>query len=72
MEELAPGRSSFMTPELTVIFSAIQKEIRTIAGQKTTSTSQVITVDMFTRFTDGMLADNVHYNEIGAEFIATR
>lgn len=27
---------------------------------------------MFTGFTDGMLADNVHYNEIGAEFIATR
>ena len=32
----------------------------------------VIVVDMYTGFTDSMLADDVHYNEIGAEFIASR
>lgn len=37
-----------------------------------TSTSQVIAVDMFTGFNDSMLADDVHCNESGAEFIASR
>lgn len=34
--------------------------------------SQVMAIDMFTGFTDDFLADDVHYNEAGAEFIATR
>lgn len=38
----------------------------------TDDSSQVIAVDMFTGFTDSLLADEVHYNEAGADFIASR
>ena len=36
------------------------------------TSSQVITVDMFSEFNYSMLADDVHYNEIGTKFIADR
>lgn len=61
-----------MTPEITANFEAMQQEVIKIAIEQTTSSSQVLTVDMHTGFTDAMLADDVHYNEAGADFIATR
>jgi lysophospholipase L1-like esterase len=72
IEQMAPGRSEIMTPELTTYFNQMQLEILEIANNQTTSTSQVISIDMYTRFSDSLLADDVHYNEAGAEFIATR
>ncbi len=72
VEELAPGKSNFMTAKFTADFNAMQREVMTIASQQTTSTSQVITIDMFTGFDDSLLADDVHYNEAGAKFIADR
>ncbi|MCH9661935.1 MAG: hypothetical protein K0U54_13605 [Bacteroidetes bacterium] len=72
IEQMAPGRSDIMTAELTSFFNQMQQEVLSIAINKSTATSQVITVDMFTGFTDSLLADDVHYNEAGAEFIATR
>ncbi len=72
VEQPAPGLSSFMTTELTNAFNQIQQDVLTIVADQTTSTSQVIAVDMFTGFTDTLLADDVHYNESGADFIATR
>lgn len=61
-----------MTMELTKAFNQIQQDILTIASEQTTASLQVITVDMFTGFNDSHLADEVHYNEAGADFIATR
>lgn len=72
LEELAPGRSDLMTDRFTDDFEAIREAVRTIAGERSTETSQVLTVDMSTGFTDDMLADEVHYNETGAEFVAAR
>ncbi|MEM9053410.1 MAG: hypothetical protein AAGC47_15255 [Bacteroidota bacterium] len=72
IEQLAPGRSDFMTTELTQSFEQIKLDIITIADAQTTSTSAVIPIDMFTGFNDTHLADEVHYNEAGAEFIAER
>ncbi|MEM7551275.1 MAG: GDSL-type esterase/lipase family protein [Bacteroidota bacterium] len=72
IEQPAQGRSDFMTAEFTNGFNEIRKDVLTIAMDQTTPTSQVIAVDMFTGFTDSLLADDVHYNEAGAEFIATR
>ncbi|MDF1699397.1 MAG: GDSL-type esterase/lipase family protein [Saprospiraceae bacterium] len=72
LELLAPGRSDFMTTELTNSFTQMRQDIPTIAEQQSTSTSQVIVVDMNTGFNDSYLADDVHYNEAGADFIATR
>ena len=72
VEQMAPGRSDIMTPELTDFFNQMQSEVLNIAASQTTATSQVIAIDMFTGFNDGLLADDVHYNEAGAEFIANR
>jgi len=51
----------------------LHQEVLQIANEQSTNTSRVIPVDMFRGFIpDQMLADNVHYNEIGAAFIASR
>ena len=72
LEQMAPGRSDIMTSELTAFFSQMQQEVINIAVNKTTTSSTVIAVDMFTGFNDNLLADDVHYNEAGAVFIANR
>jgi lysophospholipase L1-like esterase len=72
IEQMAPGRSNIMTEELLYYFNQLQDEILTIVENKSTATSQVIAVDMYSGFTDAMLADDVHYNTKGAMFIAQR
>jgi lysophospholipase L1-like esterase len=72
IEQMAPGRSDFMTPQLTDYFNQLQSDVVAIASQQTTSNSQVLVVDMFSGFSDALLADDVHYNQAGAEFIAER
>lgn len=61
-----------MTTELMAFFDKMRQDVVTIASQQTTGTSQVLTVDMATGFTDSFLADEVHYNEAGASFVASR
>jgi len=70
IEQLAPARSDLMTPELTTYFEQMQEDVITMANDQTTSTSMVISVDMFSGFSDSFLADDVHYNEAGAIYIA--
>jgi len=72
IEQPAQGRADFMTAEFTNAFNKIKQDVLTIAVDQTTTNSQVIALDMFTGFTDNLLADDVHYNEVGASFIATR
>tara|TARA_B110000116_G_scaffold225999_1_gene206224 strand:+ start:506 stop:1243 length:738 start_codon:yes stop_codon:yes gene_type:complete len=72
VEQMAPGQSDIMTPELTDFFDQMQLEVLNIAASQTTATSEIIAIDMYTGFNDGLLADDVHYNEAGAEFIANR
>ena len=72
IEQLAPGKTSFMTPELTVIFDQVVLDVETIAQEQTNENSQVIAVNMFEGFADRYLADDLHYNAEGAEFIAQR
>ena len=70
IEQMAPGNSSIMTETLTSFFERMNQQILTIASEQTTSTSQVVPVDMYSGFNDNLLADDVHYNQAGAEFIA--
>ena len=72
IEQMAPGRSDIMTGELEAFFDRMQQDVLNVATEQSTSTSRVIAVDMYTGFNDGLLADLVHYNEEGAEFIANR
>lgn len=72
IEQPALGRSRFMTPNLTQTFNQMQQDVQMVASKQTTTTSQALAVDMFTGFNERYLADEVHYNEAGAAFIATR
>ena len=72
IEQMAPARSNIMTSELTGFLEQMKKDILTIAESKTTSNSEVIAIDMYSGFNDSLLADDVHYNENGARFIAER
>lgn len=72
IEQLAPGRSVIMTSQLTSYFNQINQDVLSIALEQSNSSSKVIAVDMYTGFTDLMLADEVHYNSSGADFIATQ
>jgi lysophospholipase L1-like esterase len=72
IELLAPGKTSFMTEEYKLLFAQMKTVITQIANSHTTATSEVVVVDMATGFTDGMLADDIHYNQAGAAFIAER
>jgi len=72
IEQMAPGRSDIMTEELSTYLNLLHEEVVTMASEYSTSTSELIVVDMYTDFTDEMLADEVHYNEAGAVFIADR
>lgn len=52
--------------------SPSRADVADIASNMTTANSKIIAIDMYTGFDDSMLADEVHYNEKGAEFIANR
>ena len=72
IEQLAPAYSIFMTGELGTYFTRLQRDVITIAAEQSTQSSRVIAVDMATGFSDALLADLVHYNVAGADFIADR
>lgn len=72
IEQMAPGHSDVMTPELTDFFLQMQQAVLDIADEQTTSTSRVLTVDMASGFNDSYLADDVHYSVEGAKFIAEK
>ena len=72
VEQPAPGRSDFMTAELTAAFAQLRDDVAGIAASQSTADSQVVAVDMSVGFTDAMLADDIHYNQAGAEFVAAR
>ena len=72
IEQLAPGKKSFMTQDLTAIFNQTILDIEKIAQEQTDENSHVIPVNMFEGFADRYLADDIHYNTEGAGFIAQR
>ena len=67
-----PDCNLLISAELTEFFEQMQQEVLNIAAIQITAISQVIVVDMFTGFNDGLLVDDVHYIEAGAEFITNR
>ena len=72
IEQLAPGESSIMTDALSYYMSQLHQAVHLIAKKKSTQTSKIIAIDMFTNFSDQLLADDVHYNNLGASFIAQK
>ena len=70
LEQIAPGRSNVMVAEFASKFTDFNDRIATLAANQTNDKSRVIIVKMYDGFSDDFLADNVHYNERGAAFIA--
>ena len=59
-----------MTNSLTININDFNSQIVTIADSLTNSSSKVIALDMNSNFNESFLADDVHYNQEGAKFIA--
>ncbi len=72
LELPAPAMTSEQTPEFLAFYNQALNTLPQVATNKTTATSSVLTVDMSTNFIDAYLADDVHYSEAGASFIANR
>ena len=72
VEKIAPGNNEIMTPEFQLKLDEFNQLITALATIQTNANSNVITVDMYTGFTENLLADDVHYNQEGALFIAER
>jgi lysophospholipase L1-like esterase len=70
IEQIAPASSSIMTNELTQTINDFNSQIVTLANSSTNNNSNVIALDMYSDFNESYLADDVHYNELGAKFIA--
>lgn len=72
IEKIAPGNNEIMTPEFQLKLDEFNQLIAALAPIQTNANSNVIVVDMYTGFTENFLADDVHYNQEGALFIAER
>ena len=72
IEKIAPGNNEIMTPEFQLKIDEFNQLIAALAPIQTNANSNVIAVDMYTGFTENLLADDVHYNQEGARFIAER
>lgn len=72
LELPAPTLTSEQTEEFLGYYNQALQDIPIIAQQQTTPTSNVLIVDMSTDFIDDYLADDVHYNLAGANFVANR
>jgi len=73
IEQMAPGTQEVMQDgNLAQFITQMNQEIINISEQQSTTNSQVLVVDMNTGFSDNLLADDVHYNQEGAAFIAQR
>lgn len=70
LEKIAPASSTIMTNQLTQTINDFNSQIVTLANSSTNNNSNVIALDMYSDFVESYLADDVHYNELGAKFIA--
>ncbi|WP_299679357.1 GDSL-type esterase/lipase family protein [uncultured Dokdonia sp.] len=74
IEKIAPGTSSFQESNAMnqSEYDAFNEAISNLAIIRTTSQSRVIAVDMSTILTDEDYADEVHYNQSGAQKVASQ
>ena len=72
IEQMAPAHSDFMIGELATFFMQMQEDVISLAVEQSTEESSVIPVDMASGFSNSLLADAVHYNQEGAEFVADK
>lgn len=69
LEQIAPGVINLNSQDLLQDFN---DAIEDVALSTTTTASTVVSVDMATGWSNSFLADDVHYNELGAKVVADR
>lgn len=73
LELIAPGRSDLSAMgDLGSRHEAFITALAPVAGQETTSTSIVTLVDIADGWSDAFMADQTHYNSVGAALVASR
>lgn len=72
VEQVPGGRSDYMTTDLQNRLTEFNAQLLELAAEQTDSNSTVVAVDMHTGFKQEMFIDPVHYNELGAKFIAQK
>ena len=72
IEQIAPAQSSYMTTDLTQTIENFNNNILSVASQQTDGESNVISIDMYSNWSDTYMADDVHYNSSGAKEVADR
>ncbi|MEM6346709.1 MAG: SGNH/GDSL hydrolase family protein [Bacteroidota bacterium] len=72
VEQIAPGRSDFMTADLQQTFEQFNQQIPDLTDLQNNTDSKVIIVDMAQGWSDDYMADEVHYNRAGAQVVAER
>ncbi|WP_424830652.1 GDSL-type esterase/lipase family protein [Ruegeria sp.] len=72
LEQIAPAHSNLMDAHTESRISSLNREISDLASRVSASDSRIIAVDMSTGWSDQFMADDVHYNQQGAEFVAKR
>ena len=70
LEQIAPGNNEIMTNDFQQKLTEFNGLIYNIATDYSNQNSTVMAIDMSTNFTENFLADDVHYNQNGAVFIA--
>jgi hypothetical protein len=60
-----------MNAELSNYFNQLTEDMLTIASESTAIASKVIAIAVFKNFEDRLQADDAHYKEMGADFIAS-
>ena len=71
IEKMAPARSDLMNDGLGARMTEMNTALSGICVELSNDKSTVLQVDMLEGFNDDFLADDVHYNKLGAKFIAS-
>ena len=72
VEQIAPGKSQFMTERLSNDLANFNKRLGILIHALSRFNRQLFTVDMSRDWSDTYLADDIHYNDTGAQVVADR
>lgn len=72
VERIAPASESFMTAELNDTLQSFYQGLESLVANLSTPQSEVVLVDMSTNFIEDYFADDTHYNQEGAIFVANQ
>lgn len=72
IELMAPVHEDAMTPEIAQFIDQVHRDVLDISLSQSTELSPIFAIDMYSNFQQSYLADELHYNVAGSEFVANR